>query len=170
MITCEKTVEWLKAYGGKVSDVEVDERGYVRAKLANRIAPDAPHTLIVHPIKERLVQKILVPQIAQISRSADVMRLIGRVNYDILFGCIGVDQDGEVLFNINHACQDGEVMDPTEEVFRRLLDATCETVSMLDRLLLHASMVEAGVPRPVAEKIMKAQFPEEPEAKGGESL
>ena len=170
MLTTEKAAEWLKAYGDKIAAVAIDEGGYVRANLANRIDPDKPHKMIVHPIKERLVLKIRVPQISEISRSADVMRLIGRVNYDILLGCIGVDQDGEVMFEINHACQDGEAMDPDEEIFRRLIDATCETVATASRLLLHASMVEAGVPRSVAEKVMETHFAEEPEEKDGESL
>lgn len=174
MLTTAKAAEWLKAYGDKITDVEVDdERGFVRGKLPNRIDADDPHNIIVHPIHERLVLRVIVPQIAKLKSVGEPLFLIGKINYDLVLGCVGVDGDGEVKFEVNHPCRDGEVADPDDEIFKRLIDATCETVDEVSRVVLLATLREAGVSKELADNIVKQHFTddnEKDEPAEGESL
>lgn len=158
MITVQKAAEWLKAYGGKISDVQVDERGYVRAKLPNRIASDEPHNIIVHPIHEQLVLRVMVPQVAKLKNVGEAHFMIGKMNYRLILGCVGVDGDGEVNFAIHHPSRDGQAEDPDQEVFKRLIDATCESVDEVSRIVVLATLHEAGVSKELAANIVKQQF------------
>ena len=174
MLTTAKAAEWLKAYGGKITDIKIDEeRGFVRAKFPNRIDADDPHDIIVHPIRDRLVLRVIVPQIAKLKSVGEGLFLIGKINYNLILGCVGVDGDGEVKFEVNHPCRDGEVEDPDEEIFKRLLDATCETVGEVSRVVLLATLREAGVSAELAESIVKQHFTDDEEKDDeapGESL
>ncbi len=46
MIAIEKSTDWLRTNGDKTTAVGAGKRGYVRASLAKRIAPDDPSTPI----------------------------------------------------------------------------------------------------------------------------
>jgi len=174
MLTTVRVAEWLKAYGSRITDVEVDdEHGFVRGKLPNRIDQEDPHNIIVHPIHERLVLRVIVPQIATLKSVGKALFLIGKINYDLVLGCVGVDGDGEVKFEVNHPCQDGEVADPDEEIFKRLIDATCETVDEVSRVVLLATLREAGVSKELADNIVKQHFSDDDDkddTADGESL
>ena len=170
MITVEKAAELLKASEARVSDVEVEDRGYVSARFANLVDPENPYQLVVHPIVERLALKILVMHIAEIRTDSALMKHIAKMNYRLIYGCIGVDSDGEVNFEINHACQDTDVEDPAPEVFGRLLDAARSTVDEVGKLIVHAGMVDAGVPANLARKIMREHFPDKEEESDTETL
>ena len=174
MLTTATAAEWLKAYGGKITEIEVDEeRGFVRGKFPNRVDADDPHNIVVHPMHERLVLRVIVPQIAKLKSIGEGLFLIGKMNYDLILGCVGVDGDGEVKFEINHPCRDGEVADPDQEIFKRLLDATCETVDEVSRVVLLATLREAGVSKELAENIVKQHFTNDDEKDddaAGESL
>jgi len=168
MITMERAAELLTAYDKNeehISDVRVVDDQYVSADLSNALSPSQPFRLIVHPVKETLMLKIRVPNIAKIRMDSAIVRVIANRNYQLVFGCIGIDRDdGEVMIEINHAVVDGEVQDPPPELFTRLLDAVRETVTDVSRTILHVGMIEAGIPEDLAAKIMETQFP----LKGGQ--
>ena len=162
MITAQKTAELLKDIGNGITDVEVDERGFVKAQFPNRLG--TPHVLVVHPIAERLVLKLRVPQVAKVHRDSEVIGLLGKLNYDILYGCVGIDLDGEVMIEVNHPCQDGDTEDPSPEIFARLVEAVQDTVRAASKMILHAQMVEGGASEGVARQLITALFDDENEA------
>jgi len=162
MISVQKAADLLKGIGNGITDVEVDERGFVKAQFPNRLG--TPHVLVVHPIAERLALKIRVPEVAKIHRDSQAIRLLGKLNYDILYGCVGIDLDGEVMVEVNHPCQDGEVEDPSPEVFARLVEAVQETVCVASKMILHAQMVEGGASESVARQLIAKLFDDGSEA------
>ena len=162
MITTQKTAELLKDIGNGITEVEVDERGFVKAQFPNRLG--TPHVLVVHPIAERLVLKLRVPEVAKVHRDSEAIRLLGKLNYDILYGCVGIDLDGEVMIEINHPCQDGEVEDPSPEVFGRIVEAVQDTVCVASKMILHAQMVEGGASESVARQVVTKLFDDGNEA------
>jgi hypothetical protein len=123
MITLSKCRELLEQQEG-VMDIEVCKDQYLRGHFANRVNPKEPHDLIVHPILEKLVVRVLVPGITKIrSNKSELFRILQDVNYNLLIGKVGTDaHDGEVMFEINHPCQDGETLDPSPVVFARLIE------------------------------------------------
>jgi len=162
MITAQKAADLLKNNSNDITEVEVDERGFVKAQMPNRLG--APYVLVVHPIAERLVLKIRVPEVAKVHRESEAIRLLGKINYDILYGCVGIDLDGEVMIEINHPCQDGDVEDPPPEVFARLVEAVQDTVRVASKMILHAQMVEGGASESVARQVITQLFDDGSEA------
>lgn len=156
MITKDMCKELLAKQDG-VKDVEVCKDQYLRARFANRINPAEPHDLIVHPMEDRLALKILVPSITKVrSANSELFRVLQDINFRLLIGKVGTDaRDGEVMFEINHACQDGNVADPGPEVFARLIQIAIETTHDVHLTATHVGMVEAGVPADVAKKFVE---------------
>ena len=162
MTTVQKAAENLRNMGNGITDAEVDERGFVKAQFPNPLG--TPYELFVHPIPERLTLRIRVPEVAKVHRDSEVIRLLGKLNFDILYGCVGIDLDGEVMVEVNHPCQDGEVEDPSPEVFARLVEAVLETVRVASKMILHAQMVEGGASDAVARQLITKLFDDGSEA------
>jgi len=162
MITLERAAELLRQQQG-VETVEVCQREYLRACFPNRINPDNPHTLIVHPIREELALKVLVPEITKLrSRGSDLFRVLQNLNYALRIGKVGTDaRNGDVVFEINHPCCDGNVQDPSPEVFARLVEAARRVTHDVVLLATHVGMVEAGVPEDIASKVVKQLQPQD---------
>jgi len=168
MISLEKAKEMLEHQGG-VENIEVCKDEWVLARFANRLNPEKPHNLVVHPIREQLIMKIRVPAISTIKHNTEFTRVLANVNYDLVLGKAGVDsRDGEVMFEINHPCQDGDAEDPGPEVFARLVEAAMETARDVTLLATHVGMVEAGVPEEVVKRFLK-QFQDEDEDEAEET-
>ncbi len=160
MITLSQSKELLEQQTG-VDGIEVCKDQYLRAHFANRVNPKEPHDLIVHPIHERLALKILVPSISKVrSGNSELFRVLQDINYTLLFGKVGTDsRDGEVMFEINHPCQDSGAADPSPEVFARLIEVAIATTHDVHLTATHVGMVDAGVPADVAKKFVE-QFRE----------
>ncbi len=156
-----ETMRDLLTQQDEVDGVEVVKDQYLRANFANRINPKEPHNLIVHPILEKLILRVHVPGIAKVrSKGSDLLPVLQEMNYGLLLGKIGTDgRDGEIAFEINHACQDGGVADPSPEVFVRLVEAAIETARDVHLTATHVGMVDAGVPADAAKAFIE-QFRE----------
>lgn len=156
MITRDTCKEWLEGQDD-IEDVELCKDQYLRARFANRINPAEPHDLIVHPIEDRLVLKVLVPSISKVrSANSELFPVLQDINFRLLLGKVGTDgRDGEVTFEINHPCQDGNAVDPSPEVFARLIEAAIATTYDVHVTATHVGMVEAGVPAAVAKKFVE---------------
>ncbi len=154
MITKDTCKELLEKQDG-IEEIELYKGQYLRARFANRINPAEPHVLVVDPIENRLALKIRVPEIAQVrSPNSELPRILQDINYRLLIGKVGTDaRDGEVMFEINHACQDGGAADPSPEVFARLVGTAIETTHEVHLMATHVGMVEAGVPAEVEQII-----------------
>jgi len=164
MLTLEKCRELLTQQDG-VAGVEVCRDAFVKGQFSNRINPDEPHDIVVHPIEEKQVLKVVVPHIAKVKSGSELYRVLSHLTYDMLLGKVGVDQDGEVRFEINHACRDGADVDPTPEVFARLIEVAMDMTNHVVLLATHVGMVEAGVPEDVARKFIE-QFREQEKEDG----
>ncbi|MCG3131531.1 MAG: hypothetical protein FLDDKLPJ_02327 [Phycisphaerae bacterium] len=171
MITKDTCKELLEKQDG-IEEIELYKGQYLRARFANRINPAEPHVLVVDPIENRLALKIRVPEIAQVrSPNSELPRILQDINYRLLIGKVGTDaRDGEVMFEINHACQDGGAADPSPEVFARLVGTAIETTHEVHLMATHVGMVEAGVPAEVAKKFMDQFRQPVPEAEDEETL
>lgn len=171
MITLAKCKELLEQQEG-VADVEVCKEQYLRGHFTNPVNPKEPHDLIVHPIPEKLVVRVLVPGITKIrSSKSELFRILQDVNYNLLIGKVGTDaHDGEVMLEINHPCQDGETADPSPDVFARLVEMAIETARDVHLTVTHAGMVEAGVPSDVAARFVDQFRQQESEGDGEDTL
>jgi len=166
MISLDKAKELLEQQDG-VDGVEVCKDKYLQAQFANRVNPQEPHVLIVHPLTEKLTLRVLVPNISKVrSGASELFRVLQDLNYRLLIGKIGTDgRDGEVAFEINHPCQDGDVTDPSPEVFARLIEVAIETARDVHLTATHVGMTESGVPADVARKFIE-QFREQEKEDG----
>jgi hypothetical protein len=163
MLTLERCKALLEEQD-EVAGVEECEGEWLRGEFPNPLQPDRPRTLIVHPILGRLILKVRVPAIAQARRSAGLAGILADFNYRQTIGKVGVDkQDGEVMFEINHACQDGDTEDPSPDVFARLIEAAVETSKRLTVMVTFVGMVEAGVPQDVARRFVSESLGNEPD-------
>ena len=166
MITLNTAKEMLTQQDG-VKGVEICRDQYVQAQFANRVNPQEPHVLVAHPLTEKLVLRVLVPNISRVrSGSSELFRVLQDINYRLLIGKIGTDgRDGEVVFEINHPCQDGDVADPSPEVFARLIEVAIETTRDVYLTTTHVGMTDAGVPADVARKFIE-QFRDKKDEEG----
>lgn len=116
--------------------------------------------------------RVHVPSIAKVrSKGSDLLPVLQEMNYGLLLGKIGTDgRDGEIAFEINHACRDGGVEDPSAEVFVRLIEAAIETSREVHLTATHVGMVEAGVPADVAKKFVEQFRQKEAEDEPEETL
>lgn len=155
MITLATTKEMLTQQE-EVRNIEICKDQYLQGHFPNQISPDEFHDLIVHPLLEKLVLRILVPGITKVqSANSELFRVLQGLNYGLLIGKVGTDpRDGEVMFEINHPCQDGDVVDPSAEVFARLIEAAIKTARDVHLTTTHVGMVEAGVPADVAKQFV----------------
>ena len=148
MITLERCKELLEHEDG-LEQVEVCGSGFVRAKFTNRMDPTEPHDLVLHPVEEKQVLKVVVPHIARAKSNVELYRVLSHLNYDMLLGKVGVDQDGEVRLEVNQACRDGAEEDPGRDVFARLVELAMDTTQKVAVLVTYWGMLSAGVPEPV---------------------
>jgi len=155
MITLDKCRGLLEQQEG-IEAVEVARNEFVRARFANRVDPNSPHNLVVHPIEEKQALKIVVPEIAKVKSGSELFRVLSHLNYDVLVGKVGVDShDGEVRVEVVHPCRDGAEEDPSPEVFARLVEVAIGLTHDMVMLATHVGMVEAGVPEDVARKFIE---------------
>ena len=164
MITIDKVKELLDQQDG-VEGVEVCRNEFIKGQFLNRINADEPHGIVVHPVEEKQVLKVVVPHVAKVKSGGDLYRVLSHLTYDMLLGKVGVDQDGEVRFDISHACRDGADIDPPPEVFARLVEVAMDMTNHIVLLATHVGMVEAGVPEDVARKFIE-QFREQEKEDG----
>lgn len=153
MIKPEHITQILERYTECISEIETDAEGFVRARFVNKIDPGQPYRLVVDPIE--LVLKVWICPIMKIRHDSQVLRDLTRANINLKCGCVGVDRDGRVTFQLNHVCagNDGE---PSPELIKRLLDDSIETVRYIEKVVLFGAMVEAGIPQGRANQIVKA--------------
>ncbi len=155
MITMEMCKELLESQE-EIERVEVSKDEYVRGRFANPLDPKEPHDLVVHPITEKLVLRVLVPNITKLrSGNSNLFRVLQDLNYRMLIGKVGTDaRDGEVMVEINHPCQDGQMEDPPPDVFARIVRAAMSTARNVQLMAAQVAMVESGVPSEVAKQFM----------------
>ena len=153
MVTLEKCRELLERQDG-VEQVEAVRDEFVHAQFANRLNPKEPHDLVVHPVTEKQVLRVFVPHLAKAKSGGELFRVLSRLNYDMLLGNVGVDQDGEVRFEVAQACADGAVEDPSQEVFARLVETAMDMAHHVVVLTTYWGMVDAGVPEAVAKQFV----------------
>jgi hypothetical protein len=157
MLKVEQTKDWVGRIDG-VGDIEICENEFVRASFSNRLNPKQPHILIVHPIDAELVLRVRVLQLAKVQAGSELPRLVAHENYGLALGKVGISSgDGELMFEINHPCRNGDSEDPSPEVFARLVKQAMTEANRLALLATHVGMIEAGVPQEVARQFM-AQF------------
>jgi len=153
MITTEQISEILKNRKDGITEAEIKPRGYVGAKLANHVDANQPYVLVVHPLKERLTLRVWVSPITKLSSESSLFRNLTRANTRLNCGCVGMENNGAVTFQINHLCDDIDD-EPSAEIVDRLLDESIEAVRWIERIVLFGAMVESGVPRNRADKIV----------------
>ena len=165
MITLDQTRELLEQQDG-IEGVEVCRNEFVRARFLNKINPKEPHELAVDPIQDRLVLRFHVSITKNRSGNTELSRVLQNFNYDLLIGKVGTDvRDGEVTFVVNHPCRDGDADDPAPEVFARLVDVVVNATHKVALLATHVGMIEAGVPKGVAQQFIE-QFQEQEKQDG----
>lgn len=162
MITLEPIAEILKNRNGEITEVEIDPQGYMRGRLANKVDPARPYLLIIHPMIERLILRVCVLRITRVHPGGRLVRALADVNPKLPCGCVGLDDNDEVLYQINHVCTGGDD-DPPAAVLERLLDETMRAVRGIEKTSLFYSMLDAGVPRTRAEGMMQTLFPKDKE-------
>ena len=171
MIKPEHITQILERYSECISEVETDAEGFVRARFVNKIDSRQPYRLVVDPIEEELILKVWVCPIMKIRHDSQVLRDLMRANINLRCGCVGVDRDGCVTFQLNHVCagNDGE---PSPELIERLLDDSIETVRYIEKVVLFGAMLEAGIPQGRAGQITKTILGDDKEAQttGQETL
>lgn len=154
MITLDQCKELLETQSG-IADVEVCKDQYVRAQFANRVNPKEPHKLIIDPMQDKLVLRVLVPGIAEARSGSGLHQVLQDINYRLLIGKVGTDmRDGDVSFEINHPCQDGTAQDPAPEVFARLIEVAIGTTLDVQLTTVHVGMMDAGIPSDVAKQFV----------------
>ncbi len=169
MKTLDKCKELLERQEG-VDHVEVVRDEFLHAKFASRLNPKEPHDLVVHPVAEKQVLKVVVPHLAKAKSDGELFRVLSHLNYDMLLGKVGVEQDGEVRFEVNHACVDGTEDDPGQEVFARMVEIAMDTAHHVVMLATYWGMVDAGVPESVAKQFVDQFRQEKPEDDGEDTL
>ncbi len=154
MIKAEQITQILERYSECISEVETNPEAFVRARLVNRIDSNQPYHLIVEPIEEELILRLWVCPITKIRHQSQMFRDLARVNSNLRCGCVGVDGDGRVTFQLNHVCA-GDDGQPSPELIDRLLDESIEAIRCIEKVVLFGSMVEAGIPQGRANQIVK---------------
>lgn len=154
MGSLERCKEMLMQQHG-VEGVKIYPDGFVRGRFSNRTSPEKPHNIVVHPLEEELVIKVVVPHIARVKTGSSLYRFLSHLTYDLLLGKVGVDPDGEVRVDVSHACRDTTDVDPSPEVFARLVEVAMDVTNHTLLLATHAGMVEAGVPKDAALKFVE---------------
>lgn len=163
MISLDKAKVLLEQQEG-VADIEVRKDAYLLARFPNKVDPGEPHHLVVHPVEEKQILKVVVPSIAEIRSGNAVSRVLANLNFDMLLGKVGMDEEGEVRFEINQACRDGEMDDPSPEIFARLIEVAVEMATEVTFVVTEVGMVEAGVPKDVARGFVKQLRQQDEEA------
>lgn len=153
MLAVEQAAQLLQRQEG-VEQIEVVRNEFLHATFANHLNPKDPHDLVIHPVAEKQVLKVVVPHLAKAKSNGELFRVLSHLNYDMLLGKVGVDQDGEVRFEINHACVDGAEDDPGQEVFSRLVETAMDMTHHVVMLTTYWGMVDAGVPEAVAKQFV----------------
>ena len=163
MIKAEQITQLLERYTECISGVETNPEGFVRARLVNRIDSSQPYYLIVDPIEEKLILRVLVCPITKIRHHSQLFRDLARANSNLRCGCVGADGDGGVTFQLNHVCA-GDDGQPSPELIERLLDESIEATRYIEKVVLFGSMVEAGIPHGRANQIVKTLLGDDQEA------
>ena len=154
MISLDKCKELLDAFEG-VTNAEVCRDKFVRGQFANPVNAKEPHSIVLHPTPDNQLLRVVVPSVTRLKSDSVLHRIFCNWNYDKSIGKVCVDnQDGEVQFVINHACQDGQVEDPSPEVVNRLIDVAVKMAKELTILVTFWGMREAGVPEELAKKFI----------------
>lgn len=156
MITVEQAKGHVEALADTYSDIELDERGFLRAQLLNPSSLDI--SIIVHPDKDMLVLRLRAQNIGSIDLGETHEQILRRVNAALVLGRIAIDNDGKVYFELNHPCLDGGSEDPGTEVFGRLLQATTTTARDVARIVMSMRLQDARVPQDTVEKILTDTF------------
>jgi hypothetical protein len=152
MMSLKQAATLLENVAG-VTDINITEDGWLHTHLPNRIDPARPYTLMVHPILEALLVRLRVEEIATVRSDSQVCSTLVRLNAGLSYGCVAVDGDGTVLYQIHHACRDDDEGDPAPEVFLRLVDETRKAVHIIASRVILVKLVESGVPDHVAKKV-----------------
>ena len=158
MITLEKAKEYVEAEVDTFSELEVDKRGFLRARLLS--PADLDISLIVHPIHEALVLRVRAQNLGQIDLNHTHEQAMRRVNAALVLGRLIIDTDGEVLFDVSHACLAEDAEDPGPAVFSRLLRASASTARDVARIVMSMRLQDARVPQDLVEKILNDTFGE----------
>ena len=165
MITTEQINEILKNHKDGISEAQISSHGHVEAKLANHVDANKPYLFVVHPIKESLTLRVWVSPITKLSRESSLFRNLTIANTRLSCGCVGMGNNGAVTFQINHLCDDIDD-EPSAEIIDRLLDESIEAVRWLERIVLFGALVESGVPRNRADKIVDDLLGKDEDQKG----
>lgn len=142
---------------GEIHNAIIETQGkeaFVRASLPNP-AGDEDFDVILHPmIREKgNVIRFLVPRMAEIHPDSRITRLVAKLNCGILIGSLGIDEDGEVRFQY-HLPVNGLPEQPDDEIICRVLDVIEGTVPDISIILLHATLVESGLPENVIKQVL----------------
>lgn len=156
MITLEKAKGYVEAEADTFSDIEVDERGYLRARLQHPASLDI--TLILHPVDDALLLRVRAQNIGQIELGQPHEQVLRHVNAALVLGRVAIDNDGEVYFEINHPCLDGGTDDPGPEIFERLLRAATTTARDVARIVMSMRLQDARLPQDMVEKLLADTF------------
>jgi hypothetical protein len=154
MVTVEKVNEIVSNRGDGISEVKINPKGYVEARLANLVNENRPHMLVLHPIQEGSIFRIWVAPIARLRRDGHIFVSFARLNEVLRCGCVAVDEDGDVMFQINYLCDEDDGQ-PSVDLIERMLDETAKAVRCIERVVLVESMAEAGVPKSRAEQMVR---------------
>jgi hypothetical protein len=171
MITLYQCKDFLEDQEN-VEGIEVCNDTYLRARFANALNPKAPHTLIVHPMTRDLMLRVFVPKIAKLcSANSELLGMLQDANYHLSAGRIGTDaRDGEVVVEIVHLCQDGEVVDPSLDVFTRMIKAAMSIGRDVHLTAAQVAMVESGVPVDAAKQFVSQFCQRETDGDGQDML
>jgi len=154
MITVEMANEIASNRGDGISQVGINPKGYVEARLANLVNESRPYVLVLHPIQERLIFRVWVGPLARLRGDSRIFVKFARLNELLKCGCVAVDEGGDVMFQINYLC-DEDNGQPSAELIERMLDETAKAVRYIERVVLVESMIEAGLPTGKAEQAVR---------------
>jgi hypothetical protein len=110
--------------------------------------------LVLHPIQEGLIFRVWVGPLARLRGDSRIFVRFARLNEVLRCGCVGTDEGGDVIFQINYLCSEDDGQ-PSAELIERMLDETAEAVRYVERVVLVESMIEADLPRGKAEQMAR---------------
>jgi hypothetical protein len=154
MVTVEKVNEIISNRRDGITEVKINPKGYVEARLANLVNESRPYLLVLHPIQEGLIFRIWVSPLARLRGDSRIFVRFARLNEVLRCGCVAVDEGGDVIFQINYLCDEDDGQ-PSVDLIERMLDETAKSVRYIERVVLVESMTEAGVPRNKAEQTVR---------------
>lgn len=159
MLTLEQISWVLKTCNQSVFAVTIIDNS-VGAKLESRLDLDQPYYLVVEPIQERQMLRILAFPILKTRWQSSLFRILTRINFGLRFGNLSIRPNGELMFKDGIFCEDND-SSPSPTVLDRLLNKYIDELRLIEKFLLMSIIAEAGIPRKRARQTAETLLADE---------